>query len=541
MENTVDNTPVNQENLNNELGTLEQEIPELVLRILKTYRKNTGSTCILRERLIDMALAEVGRDGAVSDQLRDEIRAATDQVQLGIEKIVVGGQEYCGLDDDFSDERRLLEFFNDFCFGAKTIRLDNKDIERTAKRVAKKKGVKLTSDQLNAVKTALTAGISVLSGGPGSGKTFVIDTIIRVVESLNKGAEILLAAPTGKAAQRLQEATGRPAKTVWRMLGIHHEWELRGITGRKLSADLVIVDEASMLDLAVTKRLFNMLAPSATLVLVGDSDQIPSVSPGAVLRDFEQSGAVQTVRLKNSFRQVVGAEEIMSYANAVKATGCMAVFPFFRSTTLQNTVHFVRVDSAEDLCDGAASVMKELHANLGYSYKDIQVLSPAKENSSGTQALNKALAEMVNPGPRESRAFLPGDRVVCTKNCYVEDVMNGQIGEVLFLGKNRHVTVRFDRGVAELTEGNLSLAYALTVHKAQGSQYPVIVLVLHQNMGNALSKAVFYTALTRAQEKVVVVGSVRGVMKAMTADRNAERMTLLAHRLQETDALAKAV
>ncbi len=402
--------------------------------------------------------------------------------------------------------------------------------------------------QRDAVVATMHEPLMVLTGGPGTGKT----TTVRALVTLQRAAghKILLAAPTGRAAKRLSEATGHPAGTIHRLL----EWTPRvqrfaRNEGSPLDADVVLVDEASMLDVQLGSALLRALRPGARMVLVGDADQLPPVGPGTVLADLLATPEVKAVRLTEVFRQaatsaiVRGAYEVLrgsaptpSPARAPVAEGAKPVPP-------AGELYFVERDDGEK----AAAVLVDLVAKrLPQSFgvhpiRDIQVLVPTHRGPLGAQALNEALQEALNPGVARGRRNLSvGDKVMQHKNDYDLDVWNGDLGVVARLEGEKIVAVIDGREVlyGGVAVDNLSLAYAATVHKSQGSEYDVVVIGLHTSHYVLLNRALLYTAITRARRLAVIVGSEKALRLAVDTARVVERHGALRERLRDELTLA---
>ncbi|MHB1843573.1 MAG: SF1B family DNA helicase RecD2 [Deltaproteobacteria bacterium] len=394
--------------------------------------------------------------------------------------------------------------------------------------------VRLSPGQRAAVAAALAEKLLVLTGGPGTGKTTLVRALLRLWKL--RGVRPLLAAPTGRAAKRLFEATGHPASTLHRLL----EWNparadfARG-QKRPLDAEVVLVDEASMLDLPLLQRLLLAMPPAGQLVFVGDADQLPSVGPGAVLRDVLASDAVAAIRLTEVFRQ---ADRSLITENAHRIRrGELPV-----SGEPGADFVFLERDRPEEAAEAICElVAHELPKSRGLAPRDdIQVLSPMHRGSAGTRALNDALQQALNPtGPslsRGERAFRLGDRVMQLRNDYEREIFNGDIGRISAVDPaSGGLRVDFDgRAVACGPDdlGDLTLAYACSVHKAQGSEYPAIVLALLSQHQPMLQRNLLYTAVTRARRLAVVVGSRRALARAVENARQGERFTRLAERLR---------
>ena len=410
--------------------------------------------------------------------------------------------------------------------------------------------------QLDAIRAAATNRLLIVTGGPGTGKTTVMTGILDLFDAMKLKTQ--LAAPTGRAAKRLSEVTGREASTIHRLLEAQFDPETGALAffhdeDEPLKAEAMIVDEASMIDLQLMASLLRALKPTCRLILVGDPDQLPSVGAGNLFSDLIRSGVAQTVRLTQIFRQAQESLIVMN-AHAVNA-GQLPVltvkdrdFFFMRRQTPESVVQTI-----QELC------RRRLPENMGIPVSEIQVLSPSRKQPTGTKALNLALQAALNPpaeGKREKRfgdfSFREGDRVMQIRNNYDilwkkadgfgsgTGIFNGDIGKILSIDfAEEQLTIQFDDRIAQygfdmLRE--LELAYAMTVHKSQGSEYRAVILSAFSGSSLLLTRSVLYTAITRARELFIIVGR-EEVIAAMTQnDRQQRRYSALKLRLQQGDA-----
>lgn len=410
------------------------------------------------------------------------------------------------------------------------------DIDKTIQWVQQAIGIELAEMQQEAIRKALTSKVLVLTGGPGTGKTTLLNGVIRILQK--QGQRIVLASPTGRAARRLAEVTGREAKTIHRLLEYSpREGGFKRNEENPLQADFVIIDEASMVDIILMNHLLKAIPQTATLMLVGDIDQLPSVGPGNVLRDIIASGKVETVRLTEVFRQ---AKESMIVVNAHRVN--RGIFPIAKPPPGGKAdFYFVARDEPET----ALALVKELYAHKIPKalhldpFDDIQVMTPMHRGLVGVANLNAELQMLVNPSGKEviraGRCFRVNDKVMQMTNNYEKDVFNGDIGRVIGIEpEEQKLTVKYeDRMVdyewSELDE--LVLAYAISIHKSQGSEYPAVVVPILPQHYIMLQRNLLYTAITRAKRLVILVGSSRAIAMAIKNSRVQHRYTALATRL----------
>jgi exodeoxyribonuclease V alpha subunit len=434
------------------------------------------------------------------------------------------------------------------------------DFARAFAWLAQTTDITLAAAQAEAVRTALTSRVTVLTGGPGTGKTTTVRALLRLLQA--KRGTCLLASPTGKAAKRLAEATGAPAKTLHRLLGVGFGGHIGHDAEHPLDADLIVVDEASMLDELLANMLVKAVPSGAHLLFVGDVDQLPSVGPGNVLADLIASEQVAVVRLEVIFRQAAESGIIVNAHRILHGERPeLRQYPDFRFVAAdepEQAVAAIRDLVARTLPrqmagaggpgPGGAGLpgrrVAESRPGLSLQARDVQVLTPMRVGRLGSANLNEVLQAAVNPPAPEKaerafggRVFRVGDRVICVKNDYKRETFNGDGGVVQAVDLNaQQVEVALDDGravsydFADLDE--LLHAYALSVHRAQGSEYEAVVLALHTQHYVMLQRNLLYTAVSRAKRLVVVVGSPRALAIAIQNDDRAVRYSGLAARLR---------
>ncbi|MBI4783071.1 MAG: ATP-dependent RecD-like DNA helicase [Oscillatoriophycideae cyanobacterium NC_groundwater_1537_Pr4_S-0.65um_50_18] len=474
----------------------------------------------------------------------DDLRSLTIDMSVDAELIMQGGsgdfqgQFLCYVPSFFNSEQGLANRVKHLL--SKPIKVDVPRVEQWIDRFTQRTHLQLSPQQRQAVVMAATHRVLILTGGPGTGKSFTCRTIVSLWKAMGK--PIALASPTGRAAQRLSEMTGQEAKTIHRLLEFDPKhMKFKRDQDNPIPADALVVDESSMLDLFLANSLFKAISPDAHLLLVGDTDQLPSVGPGAVLHDLIACGLIPVIRLTQVFRQ---AQESAIITNAHRIN--QGSFPQLEPVSNRPKTDFLWFNAAEPEQGVAAirDIVTHLIPKLGFdAAKQVQILCPMTRGEVGTRHLNQVLQQLLNP-PDPSKAEIArggmtlrvGDRILQQKNDYNREVFNGDLGVITGIDvEEQEVEAEFgDRSVtydyADLNE--ITLAFATTIHKSQGSEYPVVILPVFMQHYMMLSRNLIYTGVTRARQLVVLVGSQKAIDLAVNQVKDQKRYTLLAHRLR---------
>ncbi len=498
------------------------------------HNQTNGHTFIPKNKLTEATALLLGLDHEIIEagilRLSESERLLTDQI---------AGLEACYIPELYEAEVYISDRLRQMAERETTA---PKGLEKLLRQVQDEVQVEYAQEQLEAVRAAASQRVLIVTGGPGTGKTTAMAGILLLFEYM--GLRTQLTAPTGRAAKRLSECTGRPASTIHRLLEAQFDQETGGLgfyhdEDAPLRVDAVVVDETSMVDILLMQSLLKALPKDCRLILVGDPDQLPSVGPGNLFSDLIRSEVVKTVRLTEVFRQaresliVMNAHEI-NRGELPEISAKDRDFFFMRRNSAETVVQTIR-----DLC------AKRLPDNMGIDPSEIQVLSPTRKGETGTRNLNKVLQAVLNP-PSETKKekkhgeflFREGDRVMQIRNNYdilwkKQDgtesgagIYNGDIGTILEIDHQAEtVTVAFDDREANLDFTLLSeieLAYAMTVHKSQGSEYRAVILTAWPGSRYLLTRSVLYTAVTRARNLLILVG-IEDVIAAMVENNHQQR------------------
>lgn len=415
---------------------------------------------------------------------------------------------------------------------------DAERLEDMVRRYESENHIQLEALQREAILGALTSRISVITGGPGTGKTTIVRGICSAISAL--GRIVLLCSPTGRAAKRLSEASGMRASTIHRLLGSDGKGGFKHNAETPLICDMLVIDEASMLDVSLFKCLLDALPSASRLVLVGDTDQLPSVGPGKVLNDVIASGIARVTRLEHIFRQ---AQQSLIVTNAHRIN--RGAFPVSakRGESPPGDFYILRCDDQNDAPGVIVDLLTEhIPTTFGFDpFRDVQVLTPMRKGGAGVEALNLALQDALNPGPplleRKNFSLRAGDKVMQTKNDYGLDVFNGESGRVVgYDAVNKELTVDFDGKTVCFPSdkvAGLVLSYAVTIHKSQGSEYPAVIIPLFGAHHVMLQRNLLYTAVTRGRRLVVLVGENSAIGSAVSNDTVPHRNSALRYFLEQ--------
>ena len=487
-------------------------------------------------------LNQLSNDGhvyAVKEQL---IETAKKLLSVEVEPLESALQEMIGVEDVILEEEAIYLppfYYAETGTARKLLNLKNtsegslfsKDLDIEA--ISKKTKVEYDEVQVAAIRQAAASKVMVLTGGPGTGKTTTTQGIIAAMQE--SGMSILLAAPTGRAAKRMTEATGREAKTIHRLLEYNPAEGYKYNDERPLEGDVLIVDESSMIDIILMYNLLKAIPVGMRLILVGDIDQLPSVGPGNVLRDIIESGKIPVVRLTRIFRQAQSSRIVMN-AHAINA----GQFPNI-SNGKNTDFFFINMEDPQKVADNIIDLVKN-RLPKGYHQKpsNIQVLTPMQRGIVGAANLNMVLQEAINPTgdclSRSGYTYREGDKVMQIRNNYDKDVFNGDIGFVCSIDiEDRELTVDFDGHQVTYEQSELDelvLAYATTIHKSQGSEYPIVVIPILMTHYVMLQRNLIYTGITRAKKVCVLVGTPKALGYAVRNMTVNKRNTKLSDRIK---------
>lgn len=495
-------------------------------------RSEEGDVMVPREKLVALAAGILSVDAAECEKSLDELVRS----RLVVQENVPGAVPLAGLPLLAGAETAAARLLAGIA-RASPMRASAAAIDQEIAAFESASGMALSPLQKQAVTSAVRDKVLVVTGGPGTGKTTLVKAVITIME--RRGSKVLLCAPTGRAAKRMSEATGKEAKTIHRLL--EYSPQARAFLRTKenpLPCHALVVDETSMIDVVLFNRLLEAVPPACALVLVGDADQLPSVGPGSVLADLVSSASVPVVKLHDVFRQA-SASSIVVNAHRINA----GLMPAAANPEGHGDFFFIERSEPRAILDTIREIL-QVRIPRTFSLdprRDVQVLTPMRRGELGSVNLNRELQALLNPtGPsimRGSLVLRVGDRVMQTMNNYERGVFNGDVGSVEEASEaGRYVAVRFDERTVryEWTDiDELVPAYACSIHKAQGSEFPAVVIALHTQHYLLLRRNLLYTAVTRARKLAIIVGSRKALAIAVRSTGAAERCTRLSARIRE--------
>lgn len=524
------------------------------------FRIKSGVIYIINE------FCAIGNTFIPMDRLRDKgmklLEINSEKFDEGVYELIIDGKIKVEVVDNIDAVYNMSYLYLEMSVTRKIVELATTNYDKLSLNVNEKindfeskANIKLANSQKEAIEGAFFNGIEVITGGPGTGKTTIINCIVSIFESL--GLKVFMAAPTGRAAKRMAEATGREAKTIHRLLeiGSYSEEEVDEIENETsaIECDVLIVDEASMVDISLMNALLKAMQVGTRLIIVGDVDQLPSVGPGNVLRDIIESDAVKVVRLNEIFRQ---GQESMIVQNAhLINEGKMPIL-----NTKNSDFYLERAADSEVMLEKIIGLVKIRLPKFNVewdSVRDIQVLSPMRKGIMGIDNLNIQLQQVLNPKSKDKdeveikdMIFRVGDKVMQIKNNYTlkwsknnsgeegKGVFNGDVGYITEVNEDEDkITVCFeDDKIVEYEESDLdeiTLAYAVTIHKSQGSEFPVVIMPMFMGPPLLMNRNLLYTGITRAKKLVVLVGNSKVIEFMKDNNRSFERYSGLKWRIRE--------
>lgn len=512
-----------------------------ILHILR-HNLSNGHTCVPREKLILPAGELLGTESEETQEIIDDLIEDKEIVQDFFDE-----KPYIFLTEEYIDEKSIADRIRVMLrFPPAKGRMGEKDIEK----VEDDQGFKFENKQREAILTAVNDGLLVLTGGPGTGKTTTLNGILSIFEK--KKLRVLLAAPTGRAAMRMSEITGRQAKTIHRLLEV--EWaegDRQRFTRNMenpLEADAVIIDELSMVDVHIFAALLDALPLNCRLIMVGDSDQLPPVGSGNVLQDIISSKLIPTVALTEVFRQSLESLIVTNAHKIVKGDYPDLSVKDKDFFFMQRNNMYTCAETVVELCT------RRLPKAYGYDpFEDIQIICPSKMGETGTVRINDMMQKLLNPPSKDkeelargSRVFREGDKVMQTKNNYdivwtrgketMSGIFNGDIGKIIAVNHNAgFMKILFDTRTAVYpfdSANELELAYAITVHKSQGSEFESVVMPVCSVPDRLRYRNLLYTAVTRAKNRLILLGNQQEIYSMVDNDKKTRRYSALKYMLE---------
>lgn len=531
----------------------QERIKQGILYFLDWCSKSRGDLYVPYQEILSSLSDFLLKHGAYQDDKKDySISAKEIEIALmdlkNSDRIVIetnqAGEECVFLKKFHFIENRIVELLKHLIEEPKPPACTTAQIQEFIRNYEAQKGWKLAEKQKEAVHMALSQRISILTGGPGTGKTQTINAIIQCLLSVKPDAVIHLTAPTGKASKRITELTGMEAQTIHRKIGLNG-FEDEHIV-QEVDGDLLVVDESSMVDAFLFYKLLSSVTENIRILFVGDYEQLPSVGAGLILRDLINSGKIPTTKLTEIFRQAKDSQIVVNAHKVIQGKKTFDPDGITFDET-KGDFYFIERKHPIKVQNTIISSIKRLMSWYGYSLEDIQVLSPMKKGDLGVWNLNRLIRETFNPSSEEknevkvTETFLlrEGDKVIQTVNNYELEVFNGETGVVTSIYEDEdgeiQTEVTFGDGKVvvydELAVEELELAFAISVHKSQGSEYPVIIMPIHPSQASMLNRNLIYTAWTRAKEKVILVGVEDALNKGIVRTDNTVRNSLIKEKI----------
>lgn len=481
------------------------------------------------------------KNSFTKDQLWSAVEALVSARRITLETFPGTQELNIYLSESYWAETQIGKRLKELDAESKRFAYQSADIDHFLSNYKNIGGITLADKQAEAVKMALNSHVSILTGGPGTGKTQTLNAIITAIRTLSPKATIKLCAPTGKAALRMSELTGMPAATIHRTL--HMGGHYPPLQAGELECDFLLIDEYSMVDCYLCARLFQAAADFTRIIIVGDHEQLPSVGPGLVLRDLIDSGKIPVTHLTTIFRQGKQSLIVKNAAEMIRPHGPDEGYHLARSQQPNGEFYFFPQKKASNIQKAVCSAVKRLMDVRGFKMEEIKVLTPLHGTDLGTDALNYLLQDTFNPnGEKYDREdgleIRVGDPVVHTHNNYDLNVFNGESGIVKALGydPDKALLVEFPGmrrvwyDVSSVNE--LDLAYATTIHKAQGNEFKAVVIPVHETLMAGLNRSSLYTALTRAKQMAIFIGTPTAMSAGLRRNNEAGRNSNLAARLK---------
>ncbi len=524
---------LNADKIAYKLGIAEDSSYRLEAAVLYQLQllTNEGHVFYPRNQLINKCSTLIHQD---KDLIYDAVYQLEEREKIFIENSFNINFDYpVYLANLYKAEVGISEYLKTFHGASLNFNVPN--LNEAINKISKSLNISFAEKQLEAVQSSFKNKLLIITGGPGTGKTTIINIILKIYQKLNK--KVILAAPTGRAAKRMSEATSYEAQTIHRLLEYNPVYKyFNRDEDNPLETDLIILDEVSMIDILLFYNFLQAIPPQASLILVGDVDQLPSVGAGNVLKDLIGSRIFSTIRLNKIFRQT---KESSIIVNAHRVN--MGNMPIATNEETSD-FFFARIKNPKNILERIVNLCKEgISPKFNFDpFTDIQVLAPMYKGTIGITNLNLKIQETLNPNGKEIKIgagnFRIGDKVMQIKNNYEKDIYNGDIGRIESYNKSkRSIIVNFDEHIVsyESTElDELVLAYAISVHKSQGSEYPVIIMPIIKEHYRLLQRNLIYTAISRGKKLVILLGDEQALALAVKNNKSQKRFTLLESRLR---------